>query len=229
MKVDCKTDGSPLTEADPPPTALWLGWRCSPPRARRCPRIAPSWLRCPMNQLLPDRSARRLKEVVAGRSDSPSIWLCHRGVPLLCIVAHQHFGLIWRGKFRPRRRAAHATTARYRASSRIRTRPPCPPHVKPPGLRRNPLRMAMPAPKPLLPNGRAVRSELGSAQIRRPGRPNDCRTSTLACPPTCYGMWRRATRCHRRGRQINRFKGGPQRHFAPAERTLIMPGIHRLG
>jgi 3'(2'), 5'-bisphosphate nucleotidase len=133
MKVDGKTDGSPVTEAD-----LAADRIIGEGLARLAPEIPSlSEERVELASLPYEASFFLIdpldgtKEFVAGRNEfTVNLALVTRGVPLLGIVAAPALGLIWRGIVG---RGAERLTLNDGAAPRvepIRTRP-CPPRGKP--------------------------------------------------------------------------------------------------
>jgi 3'(2'), 5'-bisphosphate nucleotidase len=133
MKVDGKTDGSPVTEAD-----LAADRIIGEGLARLAPEIPSlSEERVELASLPYEASFFLIdpldgtKEFVAGRNEfTVNLALVTRGVPLLGIVAAPALGLIWRGIVG---RGAERLTLNEGAAPRvepIRTRP-CPPRGKP--------------------------------------------------------------------------------------------------
>jgi 3'(2'), 5'-bisphosphate nucleotidase len=133
MKVDGKTDGSPVTEAD-----LAADRIIGEGLARLAPDIPSLSEERVQLAKLPYRDSFFLvdpldgtKEFVAGRDEfTVNLALVTGGVPLLGIVGAPALGLIWRGIVG---RGAERLTLRDGAAPRvepIRTRP-CPPHGKP--------------------------------------------------------------------------------------------------
>jgi 3'(2'), 5'-bisphosphate nucleotidase len=133
MKVDGKTDGSPVTEAD-----LAADRIIGEGLARLAPEIPSLSEERVELATLPYEASFFLidpldgtKEFVAGRNEfTVNLALVTRGVPLLGIVAAPALGLIWRGIVG---RGAERLTLNDGAAPRvepIRTRP-CPPSGKP--------------------------------------------------------------------------------------------------
>src|SRR5882757_4751671 len=133
MKIDGKTDGSPVTEAD-----LAADRIIGEGLARLAPEIPSLSEERVELATLPYEASFFLidpldgtKEFVAGRNEfTVNLALVTRGVPLLGIVAAPALGLIWRGIVG---RGAERLTLNDGAAPRvepIRTRP-CPPRGKP--------------------------------------------------------------------------------------------------
>ena len=165
MKVDGKTDGSPVTEAD-----LAADRIIAEGLARVAPDI-PSLSEERATQATPPyRDSFFLidpldgtKEFVAGRNEfTVNLALVTQGTPLLGIVSAPALGLIWRGIVG--RGAERLTLGQGKPLIEpVRTRP-CPPRGQPWTVGGQPLCMAMPGPRPSSPaRPGAVRCELGSA------------------------------------------------------------------
>ena len=166
MKVDGKTDGSPVTEAD-----LAADRIIGEGLARLAPDIPSLSEERVQLATPPYRGSFFLidpldgtKEFVAGRNEfTVNLALVTHGAPLLGIVGAPALGLVWRGIVG---RGAERLTVGDGAAPRvepIRTRA-LPAARQALDRRRSAARMAMPGPKPLLPaRPGAVRAELGSA------------------------------------------------------------------
>jgi 3'(2'), 5'-bisphosphate nucleotidase len=132
MKIDGKTDGSPVTEAD-----LAADRVIAEGLARLAPTIPSLSEERARQARLPYQDSFFLidpldgtKEFVAGRNEfTVNLALVTRGTPLLGIISAPALGLIWRGIVG---RGAERITLRAGAplAEPIRTRP-CPPHGEP--------------------------------------------------------------------------------------------------
>jgi 3'(2'), 5'-bisphosphate nucleotidase len=131
MKVDGKSDGSPVTEAD-----LAADRIIAEGLARLAPHIPQLSEERAREERLPFKDSFFLidpldgtKEFVAGRNEfTVNLALVTRGTPLLGIVSAPALGLIWRGIVG--RGAERLTTNGSRQVEPVRTRP-CPPRGAP--------------------------------------------------------------------------------------------------
>ena len=229
MKVDGKTDGSPVTEAD-----LAADRIIGEGLARLAPEIPSlSEERVSLAKLPYEDSFFLIdpldgtKEFVAGRDEfTVNLALVTRGAPLLGIVAAPALGLIWRGIVG--RGAERLTLGSGAPRIDADPHPPLPAPRTAMDGRRQPFAWRQ-AKRSLHcgPAGRrAVRTRLGG-QIR-PGRR---RTGRYLPPPVAdlrMGRGGGPCRGHGRRRQDHRFKGS-RLAFRRRPRGFHHPGIHRLG
>ena len=230
MKVDGKSDGSPVTEAD-----LAADRVIADGLARLAPEI-PSLSEERVHQATPPyRGCFFLidpldgtKEFVAGRNEfTVNIALVSAGKPLLGFVGAPALGLLWRGLVGHGAERVSVTDGAITAVAPIRTRP-CPPRGKAwtvavsrsHGDNRTEGFIAGPTGR------RAVRARLGG-QVRPGGR----RLGRYLSPPGAdLGMGRRGRPCGRHGRrrQDHGFEAG-RAGFWRGGGGFHRAGIHRLG
>ena len=173
MRIDGKTDGSPVTEAD-----LAADRIIGDGLARLVPAVpALSEERVYLAKPPYDGSFFLIdpldgtKEFVAGRNEfTVNLALVTNGTPLLGIIGAPALGLIWRGLVG--RGAERLTTGDGSAPGRADPYPPLPATRRPLDRRRSAARTAMPGPKPLstpgpAPSGRGSARRSNSAGWRR--------------------------------------------------------------
>ncbi len=180
MKIDGKSDGSPVTEAD-----LAADRIIAEGLARLAPDIPSlSEERAP-EATLPYRESFFLidpldgtKEFVAGRNEfTVNLALVTDGTPLLGIVSAPALGLIWRGIVG--RGAERLTLGKGKPRDRADSHPPAARRAASRGPSRSAARMAMPGPKPSLRQGRA---RYGASSARRSNSAGSPKAASISIP-----------------------------------------------
>ena len=231
MKVDGKTDGSPVTEADLAADRIIAeGLARLAPTSRRCRRSAPALAKPPYKAsfFLID-PLDGTKEFVAGRNEfTVNLALVTDGTPLLGIVGAPALGLIWRGIVG--RGAERLTLARRRrAARRADPHPALARRAASPGRSRSAARMAMPGPKPSLPSGPARSGPSSARRSNSAGSPKARSISIPACRRPANGTSRPAMRWSPPPAARSRIHRARRRAVRRGREGLYRAGIHRLG